>query len=324
MPGNPCSACVSQGAYSALLMEPGASTHTFDSSSERYPFLGENIVKHRRVLNPNAITGYLEHWNERLADGGTFIFGNVYLLVTPGDMDNLLPRMIGPLDTGVYYPTNCFQYFGIMIQRDYGVFVYHDCIVAKWRLWGEEIKFRETAQPDLMVLELTIIAESETGPHSGGSAPTWPDPEPSYLTTAAYDPYVFQESSVSLVSATRPVHWLELSCDHMPDVQYMNSTTPTSTCSQGRQARLRARLQWNSTNLALYNQALTGTTASVTFTKDNMSTVFTFDRLIDPGRTPVVQNKQSRIPLIIDGWAATDTLGDTDHKDIRATNDSTP
>ena len=318
MSGQPCSDCASQGAYSKLLMEPGSSPHTFDSSSERYEFLAESLTVVDKFGGGNQITGYPDRVASKLRRLKNYCKGSIWMNVCPSYFANLLPRMIGPLDTGVYQPTGCPTAFGILIERDNGVFTYSDCYVASWELSATEPSLQDNGEPEMLVLRLDLIAKLEEL-----DGDTWPDPEPALGTADGYTNYILSDSTgaVTLAGSARPIQRFRLWYDHGLKPRFRNSTTISQICPGTRRCGLNVVTDWNSTNEDLYNQDPDGAAASIAFTIESMSTVFSFTRLTVPDSAPNVRSKWTDVMLNINGEGACTTPGT--NFDLTATNDAT-
>src|SRR5690242_859936 len=89
------SASDAQGSQSRLCFEPGSSPHTFDSSSEPYDPLYETLRKRGRIVGGNTIRGTRSQSYERTRYGAYPVGGRVAFNISPHDLDNWLPRMLG-------------------------------------------------------------------------------------------------------------------------------------------------------------------------------------------------------------------------------------
>ena len=320
MANNLCTDCVAQGAFSKLIVEPGASPHTFDANSERYEFLGETLTTFQRLEISQGITGDLGQLASRVYEGATLVMGSLYLNPSPQYMANWLPRMIGPLDVATYKPTACLEQFGIMLQRDLEYeFELTDCRVARWVLEGKRLGSIRQAEPNFLILRLDILGLTEVW----DAVDDWPSPEPSLGTTDPYTPYLFEhsDSGITLAGSTRAVEWFRLTVDHGLAPRWRNSLTPKSVCSNGRAVHLDARVDWNDANDDLYSQTIAGAAGSLALTIENMSTTFSFGNLKQQKESPTVRNKFSDILLPFNGRAFQTVIGTPD--DITAVNDAT-
>lgn len=313
----------SQGVFSKLLIEPGSSTHTFDENSERYEFLRENVRKYGKIVGGGEMNGSRSHRHERTRLGVSYVYGSILKWISPAELDTLLIHMIGNDEspTDQFNLTEALPYFGILLDRDEGIFKYNDCKITRWVLRGTAPEFNDQTAPELVTLELFIIGSQEVGPNDSG-APSWPGTEPSLGTSAAYAPYVLSDSdtAVTIKGSARAVTEFVVVCDHRCYARYVNSTTAHSIIERDRIVRARFRLPWNSDTASLYAEDLAGAAASIVLTNSTVSTTLTFDRLQIPQRSPAADRGREEIGLILDG-IVTDISSDSN--EIEILNDAT-
>jgi len=306
----------SQGAFAKLLFEPGASPHTFDSSSEVYEFLAEDVGKNGRIIGGNEVSGSRSHRSERTRLGISYFRGSIIKNVSAAEFATLLPKMLGANASGTTFAlAEDVPYFGMLIDRDYGVFQYKDCKIDKWILRGRAPELGEDGEPDMLTLQLDILASDED------DSASWPGSPPSLGATAAYSPYTFQDScsGITLNGSVREAMEFVIVGDNKIKALYTNCGTPHSLVPRDRIIMARFRVPWNSTNADLYDQAVGGAAASVVLTNGTVSTTFTFGRLQVPAKSPRVPGKDT-IDLIVEGQA---TMVSTT-RELEVTNDSTP
>ena len=306
----------STGAFAKLLFEPGASPHTFDASSELYEFLAENLGKEGRIVGGNEVSGSRSHRSERTRKAASYFRGSIVKNISPAELVTLLPKMLGAAASGTTFALDeDVPYFGVMIDRDYGVFKYTDCKIDRWILKGRAPELGEDGEPDLLTLQLDIIASDED------PAASWPGSPPSLGTSAAYAPYVFQDScsGITLNGSTRDAMEFVIVGDNKIKALYTNCLTPHSLVPRDRIIMARFRVPWNSTNADLYEQSAAGAAASVVLTNSTVSTTFTFGRLQVPPKSPFVRGKDT-VDLVLEGQA---TMVSTT-RELVVTNDSTP
>lgn len=304
------------GAFAQLLFEPGAAPHTFDASSEIYEFHTESLGKEGRIVGGNEVSGSRSHRSERTRFGASYFRGSIIKNISAAELATLLPKMLGAAPSGTTFALDeDVPYFGVLIDRDYGVFKYTDCKIDKWIIRGRAPELGEDGEPDLLTLQLDIIASDED------DAASWPGSPPSLGTTAAYSPYTFQDScsAITLNGSAREAMEFVIVGDNKIKALYTNCLTPHSLVPRDRIIMARFRVPWNSTNADLYDQAVGGATASVVLTNGNVSTNFTFGRFQVPAKSPRVPGKDT-IDLILDGQA---TMVSTT-RELVVTNDSTP
>lgn len=307
--------CTDQGVFTQLLLEPGAAPHTFDSSSERYEFLWENVSKHGRIIGGNGIRGTRSKASERTRKGAYYVFGTIAMNISPGEFVTLLPKILGADASGTTFAlAEQTPYFGMLIDRGADVFEYTDCKVNRAILRGRAPQMNEEGEPELLELQLQIMGKTET------TATSWPGSPPSLSTNGNVSPFVLSDGVLTMQSATWPFEEFVLVIDNHLEARFVNSLTAYTICPRDRTVMLRARVPWGEDNVysTLYGQALAGATGSLAFTNGTVSTTFTFGTLQVPDNSPVVQGKRG-ISLELDMIARSVTTT----KEVSVTNDST-
>lgn len=273
----------SQGVLAQLAMEPGASAHTFDTSSEPYEFLRESLRGTKTILNNEGIRGTRSEHSARTRYGLENIGGTIVLQPSPADLDLLLPRILGAAEsTDSFTLADTIPAFGVMIDRVAKVFTYSDCYINK-------ATFRASTG-QVVELELDILAKS----FSIGNAGTFPSLT---LQTDPHDqPYVMSDAVFTLAGSTRETSSFELVVDNLLDARFVNSNNATSITPQGRKVTLKTVHPYTADETDLLGQALTGAAGTIVLTPtgggmSGVSTTFTFGRLQVPDEHPVVPGK---------------------------------
>jgi hypothetical protein len=261
-----CTGNPAVGVYAKLLIEPGASPHTFDDDSERYEILpegiaAENMQKHGRLVGGQGITGLVYPIKTRVRTGGYYVFGQFKLNPSPGYLDTLLPHIFGKELTHVFSPDTCPVAFGMLIHRDKEAWEYLDCKVASWELRGRAPGFREQNTPDLLVLTINVIGKTET------KGTTWPDPEPSMPQGDSFYPLIIQDSASAfkLNSTAREIYEFRLLHDRGLQWRGTNALTVNQVFSTKRRTTLDVRLPWSAANDDLYDMDYAGAAAQLKF-----------------------------------------------------------
>lgn len=309
----------SQGVFTKVLFEPGASPHTFDANSEPYEYLSHSIRKHGRIIGGNGIRGTRSRFKNRMREGGHFIYGDITMYVSPGDMVTLLPKMIGDNESsGTFSVAECLPYFGILADLDYDTEEFKDCMVDKWVIRSRAPQFQEEGEPDMLYLTLSIIGSTVT------HGTSWPSPEPTFGTTLAYDPLVFQDcyANVTIEGATREIEEFVIAGNNFLYPKYVNSLTVQSIVPRDRQIAFICRVPWNSTNDDLYDASYDGAAANIKFVNSTVSTWFKFANLHVPAHGPAPERGKQQVDLLLEGIAT--ATGTTDAaREIQVVNDST-
>lgn len=270
-----------QGAQSQLLAEPLAGS--FDTSSENYEFLSENIQKTGTVLDSDGMRGTRSHSQERTREGAYTIGGTFTINPSPLDLDLWLPRILGAAEsTDTFALAETLPTFGLMVDRVTKVVTYSGCYVNRAIFRGSGNEF--------MTLEIEIMGTDE----SVGNAGTAPVVA---LGIAAGDmPYHFSEAVVTLgvASAAREVLSFEIEINNFLEARFGNSLTATSITPQNRQVRLQLELPYDTANADLYAEAVDGALGTVVLTNaadSGITTTFSFDNLQAADISPVISGK---------------------------------
>lgn len=299
----------SQGVFTKFCTEPGAAPHTFDTGSEPFEFLAENVAKDSPLFNPNGIRGTRSPCYNRTRKGPYTVRGQIRMNVTPYDLAIWLPRILGaPASGDTFALAETLPSFGCLFDRVAQTFQYTDCQVDRAVFRGHAST--SAASPPFIEMTLDIVGKTEV---VGTSYPA--------LTldcsSIAHQPYIFTEGVVTLVSSARQIKNFVLLIDNHLDVRFTNSTTATSIVPTNRTIALRTTNPYTSDELALYDQAAAGADGSLVFTNSTVSTTFTFAKLQVPARSPTVMGKQE-IPLYLDMISR-----EAGTKELVVTNDST-
>lgn len=290
-----------QGADAQLLVEPGASTHTFDASSEYYDFLYEDVIKRGRLVGARAITGSRSQYARPTREGHYVIGGRLATYTNSADLDLWLPRVLGGAEaTNVFDVTDALATngtFGMLIDRVGGIFQYDDCVVDKcfWRAQAGP----GDAEPELVEQVLTVLGLTET------LGTSWPGSPPTLSVAANRSPYIMADSVLTVDSVEYQIKSCVIVVDNQVRPRYVNSLSPTALCPSDRIVMLRVVVPFTSANDAvfsgLYQHAsqLTGVSSDITFTNGSYSTEFAFEGLQWVRTSPNVKGKRE-IELTID------------------------
>jgi hypothetical protein len=275
----------SQGAFSRLAMD---AVLPFDTSSEPYNFLTEDLVADRQLIDDGDenLRGTRSHLQDRVNDGPVFVGGPINMNPTPEELDDLFPRILGAAAVGnVFSLAETVPAFQVMIDRVAKVHTYTTCYVNRAIFSGRKGK------PIRLQLQIIGTDESEA---SSGSFPV--------ITDSVEQPYVFNEGVLTLISATRLFDRFILVIDNRLEREFNNSLTATDITAADRGIFLATSTPYTSDETTLYTTpvgSVAGTAGTLVFTKGAQSTTFTFANLKSFPRSPsVVRGKrQIRLPL---------------------------
>jgi hypothetical protein len=301
-----------QGALSRLYVEPDASPHTFDTSSETYEFLYETMQKRGRIVGGNAIRGTRSAASERTRAGAYPVGGRIAMNVDPLSLDLWLPRILGAAESSnTFALAESLPSFGVLIDKVTQTFQYKDCMVDRALFHGKAGP--GDGEPDLLTLTLELRAKDRV---TGTSVPNV-----SISTAAAAGSYVHSDAVFTFAAAAREVkEWWVLIDNHLHE-RWVNSLTVTRFCPANRTIAVQARLPYDTDTDDLLDQANAGATGTIAITNaavPTISTTLTFGTLQVPAEDPIVRGK-TEIDIYLNMIARTVTTT----KELVVTNDST-
>lgn len=272
----------SQGSQATIYIEPGAAAHTFDSNSERYPFVSCSLKKTASYIDNNEIRGTRSHAKERIRAGTYSVAGQLVWHPSPADLDLWLPRIMGATestDTFAFGESLANFAFGALVVRDFKTHEYTDCKVSKAVFESAE------GGDGLLKLTLDIVGKTEV---TGTSAPSV-----ALGTASNHAPYTHFDcaSGVSLGGSARDTKSLRITIDNFIESYFNNTQTADELKETDRLVQLEWSGPYTSDEFALYDHAAAGIAGAVTYTNGNMSTIFTFGNLKAPSVSPDVAGK---------------------------------
>lgn len=313
------------GAHGELIVEPGASPHTFDSSSERYEIVRESVQAVTNTIERDGFRGSRSLPKQHVKNGIRSCGGPITILPSPADLDLWLPRIMRLAGSGDTFAlgdeTGAVVKFGVMVDRVTDVFEYNDVQVARATFRG--------SPGQLLEMQLDLIALDEDTEDLGGSS--WPSPPPSWGQTAAYEPYVYHEGALTLdahANADDPFSF-ELVIDHVLNPRFVMSQTATELSPADQIITLTLQVPYDDDHKAMYRQSelVTPEGGNITFTNGNLSTVFTFAHLRGGDASPTLSTKGElvlNVPFRARASGTMSSPGILDRDELVITNDATP
>jgi hypothetical protein len=232
--------CGWNGALARLFVEPGASPHTFDTSSETYDFISESVKASRTLLNSNTISGTRSQRSDRTRTGPDTVAGAIDFELTPQWLDLWLPRILGAAESSdVFAVAETLPEFGLKINRGNSTastFNYLDCKVNRATIKGQS--------GGVCMASVEIVGKSQT---TGGASPAV-----AIGATAAYTPYVFTDAALSLnddLIGAAAISSFELTVDNLIESKFNNSLTATCLRETDRLVTFRCNLAASDTNM---------------------------------------------------------------------------
>lgn len=269
------------GWQAKLALDP---TTTFDTSSEPFVFLSEDLRQVLGRIESPGIRGTRSERAERVSRGLKQVGGSITLHPSPTELDLLLPRILGAVEsTDSFALADTLPDFSVLIDRIAKVFQYDGCKIASAVFSGRT--------GEKLQLVLNILGESETVANAG----TFPA-----LTTDTDEAYVFHQMTLSLGGTPYSCRAFQLTIDNMITPEFNNSQTATDLTPRGRMVTLDVSTPFTSTEVGIYTTSIaasTGIAGILTFTSGNKSLVATLNSLIAEDRTPVVSGKDQQLTL---------------------------
>lgn len=305
-------ACGSQGVFSKLCVEPGASPHTFDTSSEPYKFLACTLGKKGKLVMQRTNTGSRSMLGIQSRQGPYLSYGDILMHPNPLDLDNWLPRILGANESSdTFALAETLPTFGVLVSNEADTEQTKDCVVTRAIFRGRSHEFEEgDAEPLEMIVQ---IAGKE---HVTGTT----YPSLSFTQTTAAVPYIFEEGVLTMNSVARTFYAFTLTIDNMVAIRYANNLYPVGLCPTGRRVTLDVDFQFTSANASdLFEYPNAGySTCTLNFTNTTVLTTFSFNLLKAADLSPVIQGPGEvalRLRLIAFKTGSTN--------EITVTNDST-
>lgn len=324
---NPCVDCVSQAAYSRLLLGSSDGTDCQAwTAATRLRFMSEDLKLYRRKVIPQEITGDLHIYADLIRDDVRFVYGSVTFMTSPAEMETLLPYMIGDLDSGsggsgYFLPDNCLNQCCILIKRDYGVFRYKHMKCARWQLFGRALRWTgediEPPGPNQVLLRMWFLGEDRDI-----DVVTWPSPQPELTIDNSLSQYFIHNGTFTFRSSARAIRQFALVVDHGLKPDFLNSATPSTICSYGRRTEMSIKLDWNDTNDDLISQADDQPATLLLTGLNGRYTQFEFGGAVAEDEDPNAPSRYEKVD-----WSVRNIMGAVDVSanefDITAINDAT-
>lgn len=228
--------CAAVGTFSILLVEPRTlSTDpdpTFDSNSERYPFLYETIKAKRPVRPSRMIYGTRSRWASRAVKRSYIPRGAIGLQPGPAELDAWLPRILGtPQSTNVFALSEAAPpLFDCMFLRGENVFYARNCQVASTVFHAKSSDGED--EDEILNMQLGIICREID------LSKSWPVSVPSVTTGEDYVPFIFSQGLCEYDSVEYPFNEFRLVIDNGLRPRTRNSLTPNCVYAGQRVIRM--------------------------------------------------------------------------------------
>lgn len=319
----------SQGTFGKLIIEPSDTpaatghTYVFDSSSIRIEFLYEDIALRRRIIGKRrGIRGTLSRNAARGREGMRMVRGRIVTYLTPDVVDLLADDVWGMSESpsGTFSLNETVPYFGIMIDRETGIFQYDDCKVDYISIAARTPQPGDRGEPELVTLTMGIICAA-----AEATAGSWPSSEPGFIPTASDAPYTIfdTDTGVTLFGEVRATEEIRLTWRNFLAAKAVNSLNVHSLRPTDRQIAFYAKIPWNSTTQDIHTTAVAGAAGSVVFTNSALSTQFNFANLMQEIRSPTIRGKNQIFYEIFAEAACSGDPSDPTNLELQVINDNT-
>lgn len=292
---------MSQGAFAKMLMD---ATTSFDTESEAYAFISENLRQSVELDIDPSIRGTRSRAKERSGMSLKRVGGDITFRPSPTELDRLLPRMLGAAEsTDTFAVAETLPEFSVLINKVAYAYQYDGCKVGTARFTGQESQ--------AIQLALSLFGKTRTKVATGSFPAVAIDTDTYYsffqgVLTLDGDPYLFNQ--------------FDLLIDNLVEVLFENSVTASTVEAADRNVTLSVNVPFNSASSDLQDAIDNAETiaASLVFTNGGQSLTFTMPALMVPDEDPVVSGKSKiRYPL---NFTA---LSSGSNKEIVVTHDST-
>lgn len=298
----------SQGALTQMAVDDSTVTGIgdFDSSSQGIEFITEDVRKISTINYNNGIRGTRSRNAARCVITQSACGGSIVIEPTPIELDLWFPRILGAAESAnTFALAETVPQWGLLIDRIVQRHIYTGCFVSRATFTGSQ------SQP----IRMTIEVEAKTEVLSASAFPS----------VGAIDssvPYIMGQTTFALsvdASAAEVLSWT-IVIDNMLDTnRYMNSVTRAQIPAQDRLITLSMVVPYTADEIALYDQAVAGGTATLTLTNGGCSTLFSFANVKAPAESPTISGKNEEFL----------TLNMTSYKsgstnELIVTHDSTP
>jgi hypothetical protein len=250
-------------ATAIAIDDDAAALANFDAGSFRLEFLSESLRLYRTVTGGEGIRGSRSRNIARAREVARDVRGSLVLNPTPGELDILLPWILGTAESSdVFALGESPPVKDMLIDRVAKRFVYSDLVVAK-------ATFR-CQQGGL--LELTLDLE---GKDESTSASSFPGTVPAIDATGV--PYHFGEATFALGAdaSAAEIRSIELVIDNMVDAnRRMNAKTRASIPALDRLITYTVEVPYTADEIDLHDSSDAGATNTLTFTNGNRSILF--------------------------------------------------
>lgn len=249
---------------------------TANPTTEPYEFYECGIGKDLNHLGSDGIRGTRSHISENVVEGTYSVGGLVKLRPSKVNLQNLIPRILGTAASGTTYAlAETVPDFYLQVDKIAKVMTYAGCKVNR-------ATFRSSKNQPLM-LDLDIHGKTETI----GNAGTFPS-----LTIGTGQPFTHHQAVVTLSAGARAVDNIEIVIDNALVLdRFFNTQTRNSLPEGDRVITFTCDVPFTASEIAMYDQAVTGAAGTCVYTNGSDVLTFTFAALQVPAKPIGVNGK---------------------------------
>lgn len=225
--------CPAQASEAIVLVEPGASPHTFDANSERYAWENNSVGSQGTLEITQASSGQRQRHISRARKTSESVQGNLTGRPHLAGLDLWIPRIIGGTKDGsnIIEPTVAIPKFGLMTHSVGAVEVYNDLQVAS-------AVFSAQAQQTLQ-MSLELFGQNYlTGQSLPGTLPT-------IETGEIYNEILFGVAELEFQGDKTCFDNFQLSINNQISQRFYNSLTAKCTPADERIVQVSFGTPWN-------------------------------------------------------------------------------
>ena len=250
------------------------STELFDNSSLAFELVNDTVGVEETIADSAAKMGTQDDYIERSRIVGEVVSGQHTYDVSPAVLDFFL-KMITGASASPYTPqAGSYCDFDYMRDEPGTTWLFRNCVISQ-----------ATFSPgpnDLIRMVLDVQGRVGSKDATFANAASQSD-----IHDEAYSNH---EYAINIASGIRYVNQWELTIVTGIELEAQQNLTPNRARAGKRSVTFNADVEWSSANeAALYGQGKSGLAATLTFARENMSTVFTMPNLVLP-KSPVPIN----------------------------------
>jgi len=281
----------------------------FDASSVRLEFISEDVKLRQTYRELQGMRGTRSLNSDRARITTEQVSGTILAEPTAIELDTLLPWILGANESAdTFALAETLQTRSLLFDRVANRHIYTLCSINR-----ATFSARAGGVVQLL-LEVEGSDEVQTNTAVPGTVPA---------VDLAGAPYVMGDVTFALGAdaSIDEISSFSITIDNQLVVdRYMNSVTRLQIPSGGRVITVNMTLPYNADSVDLHDQAVAGSTGSLTLTNGGVSTIFTFANLKSPAMTPSAGARNSELPIELNMTAYRVESTDTD--ELVVTHDS--